>query len=326
MISKRAAYLSFLVAAVPLAVACKGKGEDKAASASALEASCKSAGAAFAKSFAPMVVKNSDSDKKPEMERAIESTIVDTCEKDQWEHEVLKCLATIPVGKNAFCLDMLPKEKNAKFEEAVKSAQRKVLGVPSADSATTGSPAGALPTLAPPVNLRGKVFALGERIGFAATRRTITGSSPQIDAAFSEAKSLAGAFDLTLPDLPELKGSRPENGAAALHYVLDETDAAFAPKISAKAGKDAAGLFELGIKSQLLRMLYIGDKKDDLVDSIVGGMKGNAGLGKLPPDLASPLFAKIETLVTPDDLEKALDAVDTATAAKLASEPPSPAH
>ncbi len=223
-------------------------------------------------------------------------------------------MAKMPQGRRDVCLDLLPKEKNAKFEAAVKDAQRKALG--GADE-KAGTALGTAPSLTPPTNLKSKAFAFGERAGFAAMERVNTGQTPAIDAAFDEAKTYGQALDVELPALPALTADKPGNGAAALNYVLDVVNKPFHPKIEAKAGPEAAALFDMGLKAQVIRMMYIGDKKDSLIDSITEGMRANATIAHLPPDVSAPLFGKIDALGDPDAVENTLNAWDTAVSAKL---------
>ena len=304
-----------------LAVACEsgcGKGTASTSgapdSSKALAATCKDAGAAFAKAFAPLVTKNAPSDKKEALTKAVEGAILTSCDADQWGDEVLKCMAKMPEGRRDVCLDMLPKEKNAKFEAAVKEAQRKALGL--ADE-KAGTAPGAAPSLTPPTSLKSKAFAFGERAGFAAMERVNTGQTPAIDAAFNEAKTYGQAFDIDLPALPALTTDKPGNGAAALNYVLDVVNEPFHPKVEAKAGKEAAAAFDMGLKAQVIRMMYIGDKRDTLIDSLTDGMRANATIAHLSPDVSAPLFAKIDALGDPDAVENLLNAWDTAVSAKL---------
>src|SRR5689334_18391854 len=100
--------LSVSMIAAAALVGCKSSdGASASASASKRDATCKSGVSAFAAHFAPVVVKKSTSPKKAELQKAIEASIVTSCETDAWNEDVLTCFKTLPPEGGHMCLERL---------------------------------------------------------------------------------------------------------------------------------------------------------------------------------------------------------------------------
>ena len=145
-------------------------------------------------------------------------------------------------------------------------------------------------------------------------------TGPAADKAFAEAEDLAKEFGVELPALPPLKGDRAADGAAALHYALDEAGKPLLAEISKKHGADAAALFEMAFKAETLQMLYIGEPGDKIVEAVANNIKGNTARARLPAELSKPLLEKLAANVPPEKLGEALDAWERVIAAQLAAE------
>jgi nucleotide-binding universal stress UspA family protein len=311
------AHGSHIVICLALVSAACEKGEKGDASASAKRpaATCDEAGAAYAKHFAGLVVKEVEPSKKGATAKAIEAAIIDVCKADKWDETTLGCLAIAPEGKGGVCVDALPKDKSDNLDKAVIAAGRAVIDGKGSASAAASEPATV------PTTPRGQAWALGHRIGLVAMSRALSGKhGPAADKAFLEAKNLAKEFGVELPALPALKGDKAADGAAALHYALDEAGKPLLAEISKKHGADAAALFEMAFKSETLQMLYIGDPGDKIVEAVANNIKGNTARAKLPAELSKPLLDKLAANVPPEKLGEALDAWEKAIAAHLAAE------
>ena len=188
------------------------------------------------------------------------------------------------------------------------------------DGSGAASTADSQPATAP-TTPRGKAWALGHRIGLVAMSRALSGKhGPAADKAFAEAEDLAKEFGVELPALPPLKGDRAADGAAALHYALDEAGKPLLAEISKKHGADAAALFEMAFKAETLQMLYIGEPGDKIVEAVANNIKGNTARARLPAELSKPLLEKLAAHVPPEKLGEALDAWERVIAAQLAAE------
>jgi hypothetical protein len=241
------------------------------------------------------------------------------CVLDTWNKASMDCFAALAATKNldgpAFdkrfdaCLDTLGTEKTASLDRAIAAA---VEAVPK-PVVTKPEPAAAQPVAAPAATPDGRAFALGHDLGYAVFMR-VRGAN--VEASFQAAERGAQEFGFALPALPALESEMSSNAAAALDYALDKTGDQLAKAVEARSGKRAAMLFDIALKSEVLRVLYIGEK-DALTDRIADTVEGGSRIAKLPPALAKPLVEKVRTGVPADEVETALDAWRVAVASHL---------
>jgi hypothetical protein len=270
------------------------------------------------------IVDGAPSDQRATLEGVISKTGGLQCVLDTWTRPSMDCFAEVAAAKNletaAFdkrfdaCLDTLGAEKKSSLDGALASA---VDAVPKPAAAAKPAAVPATPVAAPAATADGRAFALGHDLGYVVFMR-VRGAN--VDALFQAAERAAKELDYTLPPLPALDGDMPTNAAAALDYALDKTGEHLTKAVEARSGKRAAMLFDIALKSEVLRLLYIGDK-DTLTDRIADTVEGGSRIAKLPPDLAKPLTDKVRKGAPPEEVEAAIDAWRVAVASHLDTAP-----
>jgi hypothetical protein len=130
------------------------------------------------------------------------------------------------------------------------------------DPAAEAAAEGKLATLSPdpldaaatPIhNPRHGAFLLGQRLGMGVLAAAQGVDTNEIVA---RAREIAGGLGAKVPEPPIFGGDRAENGADAIHYLLDTAGKPVWQQLSKKHGEKVGALFELGLKLQMLRLLH----------------------------------------------------------------------
>ena len=271
------------------------------------------------------LVDSASADQRATVEGVISKTGAIQCVLDTWTKASMGCFAVLAGTKNLdaatfdkrfdVCLDTLGAEKKPSLDHAIAAALE-AMPKPAAAKPAAPQPAAA-PVAALAATPDGRAFALGHDLGYAVFMR-VRGAN--VDASFQAAERGAKEFAFVLPALPALDGDMPTNAAAALDYALDKTGDHLTKAVETRSGKRAAMLFDIALKSEVLRLLYIGDK-DALTDRIADTVERGSRIAKLPAALATPLVDKVRTGASADEVEAALDAWRVAVAAHLDNAP-----
>jgi hypothetical protein len=186
-----------------------------------------------------------------------------------------------------------------------------------------GPSANAVPevTGAPIVNSKQGAFRLGRELGLAALGRA-RGQQQVGNRLFASAELTAKGLGVTLPLPPVVGSDQTANSADALHYLLDTAGKPVATALSAKHSPAHAAAFELGIKLNLLNLLYL---PDDELGRGLGAACERLGQRVGVSASLAPLMAKIKgnqsQSAVGDEAIRVLDVIDK----ELASAPSAPA-
>ena len=197
----------------------------------------------------------------------------------------------------------------------------------SKDTKDSKAPAQA-PTEAPVANTRQGAFRLGDKLGLAVLGRA-RGQAAAGERTFASLQPLATELGIVLPPLPKLSGDSTGDTADAMHYLLDTVGKSGVSTLSAKHSQAHAAAFELGLKLNLLNLLYL--PNDSLGQGIGGTCASLAKSAGVADSTMAPLMAKIRANDSQDSVgdsvQKVGDAIDRelATATSLPTPTPTPA-
>lgn len=144
------------------------------------------------------------------------------------------------------------------------------------------APAGADPTLQ-------ATFDLGTQLSLTALGRAGGAEAKLTDSLLKKAQQSAKVLKVTIPPLPPLTGSQSKDAADALHYLLKGTQ----PLVK-KLNPRQVAIFELGVKSNILRMLYMPGNDMGLVKIL----QARCGAAKIK-DPTAPLRGAVEAKAPP---------------------------
>lgn len=173
-----------------------------------------------------------------------------------------------------------------------------VLLVVRCGASAVAQPADGAPKL-PPTDAM--AWALGTNLGLAAAVLE-AGSAPQIVAEkLKTSEALAEALGTTVPPLPQkTTQTKSEFAADVLHYMLRGVEPT-AKQLAKRHGERHAGLFEMGVKSAALTIVYgPGDESGLAVAQVV---EDRGKRCKLPAPLWSPLVNAIRAKAPYDDVK-----------------------
>jgi hypothetical protein len=192
------------------------------------------------------------------------------------------------------------------------------------DSKADSKPAQA-PAEAPVANTRQGAFRLGDKLGLAVLGRA-RGQAAAGERTFASLQPLAAELGLTLPPLPKLTGDDTGDTADAMHYLLDTVGKSGVSTLSTKHSQAHAAAFELGLKLNLLNLLYL--PNDSLGQGIGGTCASLAKSAGVADSTMAPLMSKIRANASQDSVgasvEQVGDAIDRELATAAALPPPAP--
>ena len=107
-------------------------------------------------------------------------------------------------------------------------------------------------------NLLAKAAAwrLGDQLSLAAMLYAQGDQGDKVDRLLADLKPLARSMGIEIKDFAPRAGNLTEAYAQILDYLIEGDGAAVGTTLSARYGRDAAGLFEVSMKSNLLILLY----------------------------------------------------------------------
>jgi hypothetical protein len=225
------------------------------------------------------------------------------------------------VGRANFDYKFVPGKYERDDEEPLRSSGDK--RSPSETGSKDAPKPPAAPVLAAPIqNDKQAAFRLGNRLGLSVISRARGQRGPG-ERTFADLAPLASRFDATLPALPPLSGDRTADTADAMHYLMDTAGKSVAQKISAKYGEAHATAFELGIKMNLLNLLYL--PNDQLGQGLGNTVAERAKRLGIADATVAPLLTKIRANASQQAVGDAAFAAVDAIDAELARGVESPA-
>jgi hypothetical protein len=206
------------------------------------------------------------------------------------------------VGRANFDYKFVPGKYERDDEEPLRSSGDK--RSPSETGSKDAPKPPAAPVLAAPIqNDKQAAFRLGNRLGLSVISRARGQRGPG-ERSFADLAPLASRFDATLPALPPLSGDRTADTADAMHYLMDTAGKSVAQKISAKYGEAHATAFELGIKMNLLNLLYL--PNDQLGQGLGNTVAERAKRLGIADATVAPLLTKIAAFAAVDAIDAEL--------------------
>lgn len=183
----------------------------------------------------------------------------------------------------------------------------------------TGTPRAAAATPAPKHSDREIAYTLGTTLGGTVLARSRGLEQDVVDRQMKRADVLAASLSLRLPPLPVLTGDRPKDGVAAIDYLITKDKVGgLVAQVGTTHGEGAAALFELGLKSAIVRMMYLpGDKTSATYAAVFERTGKTAGLKTLEVAAA---VKKIKDGGSRDEVNDAIGVMDKAIKAELAAD------
>jgi hypothetical protein len=144
------------------------------------------------------------------------------------------------------------------------------------------------------------------------------------DRVFSKAEKTAKDLGVTLPQPPVVGTDETANSADAIHYLLDVAGKPIATSLTSKHGAAHAAAFELGVKLNLLNLLYLPD--DELgqgLGSVCERLSIKAGVSDAAiRPLISKIRANASQSAVGDTAMSVGDAIDRELSTAPATPPP----
>lgn len=182
------------------------------------------------------------------------------------------------------------------------------------------------PSEAPVANTRQGAFRLGHKLGLAVLGRA-RGQAAAGERTFASLQPLATELGITLPPLPKLTGDDTGDTADAMHYLLDTVGKSGVSTLSAKHSQAHAAAFELGLKLNLLNLLYL--PNDSLGQGIGGTCASLAKSAGVADSTMAPLMSKIRANDSQSSVgassQQVGDAIDRELATATSLPTPTPA-
>jgi tetratricopeptide (TPR) repeat protein len=135
-------------------------------------------------------------------------------------------------------------------------------------------------------------WELGSKLSLAAILSAETSDRALVERQFALATGHASKLGIRLPPMPKPSGTKAEDRAASLHYLLSTTGNPIGAILREDFGAETAAIFEIALKSNILLMLYgPGDKE---TTAIAGVIRSRSGAANLPSSLTEKLLSLID--------------------------------
>ena len=175
------------------------------------------------------------------------------------------------------------------------------------------SQAGSVQRPAPSLQM---AWTLGSRLSLAAVLYDRGASAEEVNKVFAQASAIGKAMGVDVPPLPSGTGTKAENSAEVLAYLLDKAGGPIARVLNDKYTKAHSDLFELAVKSNMLLMMYgPGDKSAVTIASVI---ERNGPRVMLPVILWKPVVDLVRGGATYKEVRDAVFKMHTDIAAHLA--------
>ena len=162
-------------------------------------------------------------------------------------------------------------------------------------------------------------WTLGSRLSLAAVLHDAGAPAEQVNKRFAAASVIGRALGVEVPPLPSRTGTKAEDSAAILAYLLRGIGEPTIKLLGDKHDAAHSRLFELAVKSNLLLMLYA--PGDSLGVTIAKVIERNGPIGRLPEALWKPVVDLVRGGGPFDEVRTAVIKMHTDIAAHLATIP-----
>ncbi len=135
-------------------------------------------------------------------------------------------------------------------------------------------------------------FDLGTNLGLSIALHNASPTAGATRTTVDRARVLAREIGQTLPEYPELSESRSENQSDLLQFAIKRVGSPFAKAIRDKYGDKEMSLFEMGLKANLLLLIYQPDQPS--VASIAKSITEAAASNNVPGDIWEGLVKAID--------------------------------
>ena len=163
------------------------------------------------------------------------------------------------------------------------------------------------------------VWELADTLSLAAIANAGGVAKPTVDNMFTKATAAGKRFGVVVPALPVAKGNSVSDNADALAYLLRTVGAPMGGILNRDYDEEHALLFELGLKSNILLVMY--GPGEDTTNSIVGVIKNRSERLGLPPRLTADLLNLIAAKANFEKVKPAVFQMHRDVAAYLKTKP-----
>ncbi len=223
------------------------------------------------------------------------------------------------VGRATFDRTFPPGKHERDEEDDAKRKRRADRDAEEEEKAKSSAPPPAAES--PIANPKQGAYRLGRDVGLAAIGRA-RGEPGAAGRIFARAETTAKDLGVTLAPLPVLSGDKTKDTADAMHYLLDTVGKPVAGSLGAKHGQAHAAAFELGIKLNLLRLLYL--PNDKLGQGLGASCDRLATRAGLPAATLAPLMAKVTADASQDAVDAGISSAEGSIDRELAAAPAAP--
>lgn len=162
-------------------------------------------------------------------------------------------------------------------------------------------------------------WRLGSNIGLAAIAYSRGAPVDDANRILRSLERPANYFGAEIPPLPSRTGDRVADASNVVSYLIDRVGGQIGGKISAGHSSTHAALFELGVKSNLIYMLYFpNDSSGEMFTEIIRTRASTAGL---PPEIWMPLVRALDAKMPSENVESALRKMHRDIGSYLAPDP-----
>jgi hypothetical protein len=154
--------------------------------------------------------------------------------------------------------------------------------------------------------VRPLAWALGSQLSLAIALTNANAPAASIQAAWAKAQASATRLNLEPISLPRVTGDRNRDAVTLLEYLLQGQGANYTNHLRATHGEDAANLYELAVKSQVLVMLY--SPGDPLTSSLIERIGELCQTLSLPAERVAPLLKVVKSGQSYETVKKAVSA------------------
>lgn len=134
-------------------------------------------------------------------------------------------------------------------------------------------------------------WMLGSKLSLAALGHSRGADAQLTDPILAQIRPAAEALGTWIPAFPERSGSETEDTARILNYLMDTAGKTIGRELNLSYPPDHAALFELGMKSNLLHILYY--PGDELGTNIATVITDRSKTARLPEYLWSPVVRMV---------------------------------
>lgn len=220
-------------------------------------------------------------------------------EQNPAQHEIAKLIAKLIAGQKDFYrvanvkkTDVLTAAELEKWSKVIANATL-IPRAADSDASTPDSGPGNL-------NVRLTLWELGKNLAFAALVRGRHGPDTMVKETLLHVSRKSSALEVSVPAPDPLTEDSNSDTASAIHFLLETAGKPLHSTLAAKYGEDSSALFELGIKTTLLSMLY--QPGDSTSQSFAVAIESAARKANLDSQVWQPLVSGIGAKAPTDEI------------------------